>query len=242
MCHFGPWNVVGRIKQKHNLLHQPLNDETGSSQRVIQPTVEIMPIPVRTTLKPPGLLVRILTIYMLVFVLKHLTQSLWKQFLSSQSSGLCLTTWERNTPSSYLLLRSWDISVFIYIHLPINQLQGQNKQASAFTSHIPSESAMGFSRRASHKLLWFSFRILTEISKITFLIERNSWSSNYCGPIWLATHIYKYPSIVLEWESRGSGSLVSLLFSQCVDSLLPSATKVSPSKSEGRLVSKRTFS
>ena len=242
MCHFDPWNVVGRIKQKHNLLHQPLNDETGSSQRVIQPTVEIMPIPVRTTLKPPGLLVRILTIYMLVFVLKHLTQSLWKQFLSSQSSGLCLTTWERNTPSSYLLLRSWDISVFIYIHLPINQLQGQNKQASAFTSHIPSESAMGFSRRASHKLLWFSFRILTEISKITFLIERNSWSSNYCGPIWLATHIYKYPSIVLEWESRGSGSLVSLLFSQCVDSLLPSATKVSPSKSEGRLVSKRTFS
>lgn len=88
MCHFGPWIVVGRIKQKHNLLHQTLNDETGFSQRVIQPMVEIRPIPVRTTLKPPVLLVRILTIYMLVFVLKHLTQSLWKQFLSSQFSGL----------------------------------------------------------------------------------------------------------------------------------------------------------
>lgn len=173
MCHFGPWNVAGRIKRKHNLLHQTLNDETGFSQRVIQPGVEIMPIPVRTTLKPPGLLVRMLTIYMLVFVLKHLTQSL-KQFFSSQSSGLCLTTWERNTPPSYLLLCGWDISVLKYIHLPINQLQGQNKQASAFICHIPSESAMGFSRWASHKLLWFSFRILTEISKITFLIERNS--------------------------------------------------------------------
>ena len=176
MCHFGPWNLMGRIKQKHNLLHQTLNDETGFSQRVIQPRVEIMPIPVRTTLKPPGLLVRILTIYLLVFVLKHLTQSLWKQFLSSQSSGLCLTTWERNTPISYLLLRNWDISVLTYIHLPISQLQGQNKQASAFISHAPSESAMGSSRRASHKLFWFFFRILTEISKISgFWISLPHW-------------------------------------------------------------------
>ena len=176
MCHFGPWNLMGRIKQKHNLLHQTLNDETGFSQRVIQPRVEIMPIPVRTTLKPPGLLVRILTICLLVFVLKHLTQSLWKQFLSSQSSGLCLTTWERNTPISYLLLGNWDISVLTYIHLPISQLQGQNKQASAFISHAPSESAMGSSRRASHKLFWFFFRILTEISKISgFWISLPHW-------------------------------------------------------------------
>ena len=209
MCHFGPWNLMGRIKQKHNLLHQTLNDETGFSQRVIQPRVEIMPSPVTTTLKPPGLLVRILTIYWLVFVLKHLTQSLWKQFLSSQSSGLCLTTWERNTPISYLLLRSWDISVLIYIHLPIlAQLQGQNKQASAFISHAPSESAMGSSRQASHKLFWFSFRILTDFQNLWILDFPSSLREIPNRPIIVGPCDWPHISIniqVLFWSGNPKG-------------------------------------
>lgn len=104
-----------------------------------------MPIPVRTTLKPLGLLARVLTTYLPTLVLKHLTQSLVRQSFFSQHSQLCLTAWESNTPSSHPSLRGVDTSVLTYTHLPSSQLWGQNQRASAFAFQVPFESAAGSS-------------------------------------------------------------------------------------------------
>lgn len=155
-------NAVHRVKQKHNLLFQ-IFEGIVFSQRVIKPKVEIMPIPVGTYLKSMGSLVSVPLTYLLAIVLENLIHSLVTLLL--WHSGKCFTQ-EKRMSLVYPSLHSLFTSVFLQFIYQIG-----NKPQPLHSRLLLSQQ-LGFSGGHLHNPFRFFFRILTEISKIAFSIDR----------------------------------------------------------------------